>query len=50
MMMISGFYRDQEPNFSYLDSGKLKELLDGFADREIYKGTRIQQLKISMIS
>lgn len=43
---ISGFIRDQEPNFSYLDSGKIKELLDGFADPEIYKGNRIQQLKI----
>jgi hypothetical protein len=43
---IKSFIRDQEPNFSYLDSGKLKELLDGFADAEIYKGNRIQQLKI----
>ncbi len=43
---ISGFIRDQEPNFSYLDSGKLNELLDGFADPEIYKGNRIQQLKV----
>lgn len=43
---ISGFIRDQEPNFSYLDSGKLKELLDGFADPDIYRGNRIQQLKV----
>jgi len=43
---ISGFIRDQEPNFNYLDSSKLKELLDGFADPDIYKGNRIQQLKI----
>ncbi|HPL71721.1 MAG TPA: BREX system P-loop protein BrxC [Rectinema sp.] len=43
---ISRFIREQEPNFSYLDSVKLKELLDGFADLEIYNGNRIQQLKI----
>lgn len=43
---ISGFIKEQEPNFNYLDSGKLKELQDGFADPDIYKGNRIQQLKI----
>lgn len=43
---ISKFIRDQEPNFNYLDAGKLSELITGFADPEIYKGNRIQLLKV----
>lgn len=42
---LRSFIRDQEPNFIYLDSGKISELLTGFADPEIYKGNRIQKLK-----
>ena len=43
---LQNFIRFQEPNFSYLEEVKLSELIKGFADPEIYKGNRIQSLKI----
>ncbi len=43
---IRKFIGSQEPNFSYLDSAKLDDLRTEFADPEIYKGNKIQPLKV----
>lgn len=43
---IKSFIRDQKSNFRYIDEGKRQELLSGFEDPEIYKGNRIQLLKV----
>ena len=42
---VGKFIKEQDPNFSYLDSDKVRELQQSFADPLVYKGNRIQKLK-----
>ena len=47
---VRSFVQSQEPNFTYVEDGGLKELVSSLTDLQCHKGNRMQQIKAHLDS